>query len=334
MKTFPLVEVTGTNDQIGLAIGETMKNQIQKEISERKINIKNYDQEITKTFPYLEVTKKYFPQYLDELKGIADGSGVTFQDIFFVNNQEVFDTSEEHDRQDIATDHCTITVSFGPHGPIIGHNEDMEGNLDVMYLLKATDTKGNSFFGLNYATGLPGCAASINSHGLVQCINSLNQEAKIGVPKFFLARAILDAKTLAEAENIVRNTPRASGFNHVLIQENTVINIEVAGSDIDVQKVEGQPYVHTNHYLSPKLKSMETFRTKSSDARYATATQLIHNGMDSIEMKHLLSDTSNPEYPIRRQGETVGSLVFIPHQHLVQINYGPPNIDTFIDYSI
>lgn len=31
----------------------------------------------------LKSTEKYFPQYLIELKGVADGSGVPFHEVFF-----------------------------------------------------------------------------------------------------------------------------------------------------------------------------------------------------------------------------------------------------------
>lgn len=331
-KKFPLIEISGSYSDVGMAIGRTMKPQIQAEITRRRREINHYEQLLAKTKPYYELTRQLFPQFIEEMTAIAQTADVPAEEYFFINNQEVFDETEEKDRQHASIpDHCTIAVSFNQDGAVVGHNEDAEGEVDQMYLLKAT--VGNvTFFGLNYATGIPGCAASINSYGLVQCLNWLNQTPKIGIPKFFLARAVLECKSLLQAENLIKQTPRASGFNHVLIQNHEVRNIEIAGEEIAVETTNG-PYIHTNHYLSDEMKKYETFHTKSSEARYQRAKELIKPNMTPEDMMALLSDRENQEFPISRPGEAVGSIVFVPTQKSVHVCYGHPVVGEYVSYS-
>jgi len=168
---------------------------------------------------------------------------------------------------------------------------------------------------------------------LVQCINYLNQAVKVGVPKFFLARAVLECRTLDEAERIIRKTPCASGFNHVLVQRNEVRDIEIAGDKVIVEKVVAKPYVHANHYLS-YLKSLEKSRTASSVARYQRARELIKNSMSQVEMKRLLSDTDDRLYPICRKDATLGSAIFLPNKKEAYICSGHPCVGKYLKYRI
>ena len=316
IKTFPYLEITGTHADLGRAIGEMFRGKIQEVIHDRKHYIRSYQDKLIKTHPFIIETKKEFPHYSDELQGMADGADVPFIDLFFHNTPEVYDNSSDWDREQAQTeDHCTIVVNFSPSGPLIGHNEDWAiESLDELYVLKATI--GNiTYLGLNYATFLIGCSATLTSQGIVQCINELHQESHIGVGKYFIARSVLDTSSLEEAETRIRNIKRASGYNHVLVRDSTVIDIETAGSEIDVEKRIGIPYAHTNHFLSKKLQQYEkdaASHHKNSYERLERANELNHNDMTIDEMKHLLSDTTNSHYPICRADATIGSVIIEP----------------------
>ena len=335
-KRFPYIEAAGTNYEVGLVIGGKFKEIIQKSVNQRKNRIPDYQKLILKTGLCFKATESAFPHLIEELKGMSDGAGVDIKDYFFMNNREVYDEAEIWDSQfAVNPDHCTIAVSFGKNGTIVGHNEDWSLEaLNQMYVLKAT-IGGNTFLGLQYADTIAGVVATINNWGLVQCINDLYQiNSGVGVPKNFLARAVLDCKSLDEVENLIKNTKRASGFNHVLVQGNEVRNFEIAGNQIDVIKTTDKPFVHTNHYLSDKIGHLEKFHTKSSEERYQRAKELVKPNMTEEEMKALLSDTKNNEYPICRADETVGSLVLLPNEKEVYVCYGHPCAGEYIKYQI
>lgn len=321
MNKFDYLEVKGNYEDIGRAIGAKFRKEIQKQTERRQKRIKNYEEFLKRSEPYYKYAKDSFPNLIKELEATADAAGVGVMDYFSMNNGEV-----------LTGDHCTVAVSFNEEGALIGHNEDWKSaSPDILYLLKATigDT---TFLGLQYKVLMPGVSAAVNNWGLVQCINYLNQVLQVGVPKIFLARAVLECKSLDEAENLIRKTKRASGFNHVLVQGREVRNVEIAGDKLAVEKVMGKPYVHTNHYLSPNMKFLEKFHTESSEARYERAKELIKSNMTKNEMEELLSDTKNKEYPICREDATLGSLVLLPGLKEIYVCYGHPCAGRFVEY--
>ena len=334
---FPYLEVSGSYKEVGLAIGETFRGKIQEVIEDRKHYIRRYQEKLLLIEPYVRAAQKYFPHLVEEMEGMADGALVPFRDLFFHNTPEIYDHTMEWDREQAQTeDHCTIAVSFGKKEPLIGHNEDwMTESLDELYILKATIGE-TTFLGLNYATFLSGCSASINNWGLVQCINELHETPGNGVGKYFISRAILECRTLDEAEACIRKSKRASGYNHVLFQGSEMRDIEVSGNDMDVLIREKQPYAHTNHYLSLHMQKYERDEAAhhiNSYERLKRVMELLHNNMTFADMTALLSDTKNPLYPVCRE-HTIASVIIEPNDRQIHVCFGPPNKGTFIRYTL
>jgi predicted choloylglycine hydrolase len=325
---FPFLEVKGNHRDLGFAIGQRFKKEIQERIKSRKENIPGYYQYLEKVAPYYQITKKYLPEIVEELEAMSEGSKVPTDDLFFHNCREIYNlfiNSSEND-------HCTTVVSQKNNSILVGHNEDwiLEG-IEDLYILKANLGK-TTILGLANNTLLPGDVAMANSHGLVQCINELNSESDLGVPKNFVARAVLDCENIEEATNLIKSLPLASGFNHVLVQKDKIVNIEMSASQISIDQINQNSFVHTNHFLSPKLKQIETFRSKSSEIRYKRARNLLKNNSHKIKsITNLLSDTSDGIHSICRD-ETIASLVFSPNKNEVWICPGPPDKGKYLKY--
>jgi len=341
-RTFPYLEVSGTHTDLGTAIGERFQEAIQERIKIRQEKIPNYVSYLERIEPYFSATKKAFPQLIEELTAIAKAANVPLADYFFHNCRELFffylpgDIAwlENVEKGDKPEDHCTIVFSPNSENPITGHNEDWSKEaLDDLYVLKAT-VNGITFLGLAYNTVIPGDSAMMNNFGLIQCINELHPHSQIGVPKNFIARAVLECKSLDEAERLIANTKRASGYNHVLSQGNEVRNIEIAGEEMVAEKIIGLPFIHTNHYTSPRLKHLEKYHTVSSEKRYDRAKELVKPDMTKEEVISVLSDTKDSKYPICSLEDTVGSVVFVPSKDEVRICYGPPCAGEFVKYSL
>jgi len=333
VKKFPVLEVKGTYIDIGRAIGEEFKSTIQDTIAKRKVQIANYNSYLSKVSEYFNFTKSIFPNLIVETEAIAKSANVDVLDYFFINCCEVYDISEQQDKIDAANhDHCTIVVSFNRNGAIVGHNEDWQnGSPEKLFILKVTNENG-SFISLSYKNCIAGNAASMNNFGLVQCINDLNPVSQFGVPQNYLARAVLECETLDEAESLIRNTKRASGFNHVLVQGREVRNIEIAADQIAVERSIENAYVHTNHYTSLEMQVFEKFHTNSSEARYQRARELVKNEMTFVDAKDFLSDTQNIEYPICRADATLGSVIAIPQRNEFWACYSHPCAGEYFQY--
>lgn len=333
--TFPILEVSGTNQDLGQAIGTRFQKEIQTRIQLRQTTIPNYGKYLNQCQPYYTSAKKYFPNLIVELEAIASASHVNFDDLFFHNCREIYDFFLSPKETD---DHCTAVISHHNGGLIIGHNEDwIPEAINDLYILSAT-INGTKVFALSNNTLLPGDSVMMNSYGLIQCINELHADNQIGVPKNFIARAILESKNIQTALDIIEKTPRASGFNHVLAQNKEITNIEISGLDTEVMNIKNKTFVHTNHYLSPKLTPVEKYHTHSSETRYQRAIKILQSDLTPKntslqEMFNLLSDTNDGVFSICNSN-TIASIVFIPNQREIWICHGRPSEGKYFKYKL
>ncbi len=326
-KQFPVVRASGTRYEVGLTIGKTLQTIIQKFLREnKKIFEKDFLRLLAESKKFLSVTLKYFPQYIEELEGLAKGADVSFEELFLANNRELAD----HSLVSPELGHCTIVAVPQSNGYLVGHNEDWDKEArEYLYFADVT-VNGTRIFGLNYAYNLIGDSVAVNSYGLIEAVNELyHEDEQVGVPKNFVARAILDCKTLEEVEVLMEKIPRASGFNHVLVQGKRLWNIESSAKDYVIEKIEGHPYAHTNHYVT-MLKHLDR-GTEESVSRYVKAIQLISDAHTVDDIKRLLSDRGNPR--ICRDG-TIGSVIFDVHQNTVYIAYGQPSPESYVAQSL
>jgi predicted choloylglycine hydrolase len=334
---FPTLDFNGNHTQLGYFLGQKFKFDIRKELKTYQLIAgRQYGQFLSRLHPYHLAAEKWLPELIDEVKGLAQGAGVDYWEALLLNVREVNDLIDPmYNTSGTDKDHCTIAVSFSGQGPIIGHNEDANSELiSDLYILKA-NVNGHKFICLNYSGVLPGACAGMTETGLVQCVNEINQKPELGIPKIFLARAILDMDTILEAEAFLQEVPRASGFNHVLVQNNLICNVEIAAGRLAIQKYQNTPFVHTNHYTNPELQMYETFHTQSSESRYRQAKRLVSLNMSLKQMKALLGDHSDRNYPICRhlnksnEITTIASLILCPLQQQIYVNPGVPCQDNF-----
>ncbi|HUD19124.1 MAG TPA: C45 family peptidase [Patescibacteria group bacterium] len=332
-KQFPYLEINGTHRDIGRAIGETFRNQITSRIDKRKQFIQNYNTYIQSTYPYFIATLKAFPQYIDEITGVAQGARISVTDYFFLNNPEVYPDIDDIDGG-VIHEHCTTVVSRNESGLTIGHTEDwFSQGIDDLFVLKAT-VCGTTFLCLDYASFISGSSASLNSFGIAQCINDLHSHSGVGIPVYFAARGVLECRTLKDAENLLRRNRWASGFNHVLGQGRTISDIECTAQAVDASYIQSDIYAHTNHFLSPRMRQYESMRSESSVARYMRASSLVTSGMRFSDIQTIVSDTSNKQFPINKPDETIAAVIIEPTKRTLSVCRGRPSEGTFVSYTL
>jgi len=230
---------------------------------------------------YLDYTKKIFPQYIDELQGYSKGAKIKFQDTWlYTLNAEL-----------PKIDKCTSIISNT--GKMIAHNEDWDiGAKDLICILKKSIGK-LSVFELFYYNTLGGNTISINSHGIIQTINTLTHKDKcVGIPKNIISRWFSETKN-PEIDLIkFSKLKRASGYNHNFVNKlGEIWNLESSAKKYNFEKI-NPPFVHTNHYLS-KLKNLENRENmQQSIRRYKFAKNNIKNRMTFDKLKMIMEDKS------------------------------------------
>ncbi len=330
MTQFPIVHANGSHFEVGQAIGKQLKTHIIRLHKSNRIHygakFLNY---LEQSKPYQYITQKYFPEYMDEMRGIAQAADVPFDEYFLANNLEVANV----DAIAHANFHCTIVGIPYKEGYILGHNEDAFAYAPAdLYILDAT-ISGTRIFGISYIDGIIGSSIATNGFGLTQAINELhNPEKHEGVPRNFIARAVLDCKTLEDVEKLTHSIPRASGYNHVLTYGNRLWNIESTASNVEIEKVTQQKYVHTNHYIT-RLKSLAPPVPPDDETitRYNKVKQLLPFIETQEHIKQLLSNRNEP--PICRIN-TIGSAIVDNTTKTVAIAYGQPTPDMYNTYQL
>jgi hypothetical protein len=312
MNTIEQLVVSGSHREVGRNIGLHFAAAIHHLFD-------NYDFLQEQLLPFLEnptghsffqsclkLHQTHFPQYIAELEGMAEGSGRPFEEIFAVNLRGEFaglialarptDGTTAADIQG-----CTDCLVLTPDAALIGHNEDgPPAGYGNMYVVRVAVDDCPTFTALCYPGFLPGNAFGFNESGILHSINNVApRPIKVGLSRHFLARALLDARTLDDAIRVITTSKRASGFNYNIgsLSERRVVSVEVSPEGHHVHEVQGY-YLHTNHYL--KLSDVAQEITPSSRRRLARAELLCRNTPpgDATRVLALLGDRTDRDHPI------------------------------------
>src|SRR5258707_7115287 len=92
--SIPVIEARGTYREVGKQIGEQGKAQIQSMLVYLRENIPagfTWEQMLKHSEDYLAPSRIVYPQYVEELEGIAEGAEVAFEDIFVSMCEELWE---------------------------------------------------------------------------------------------------------------------------------------------------------------------------------------------------------------------------------------------------
>jgi hypothetical protein len=262
----------------GLLFGEQLRDIIRK-----KNHTKDWRQKVKFATKFLAATKKSFPKYIEELEGYSKGADSPFLDLWALSLEDDLTAYKNK---------CTTMVTN--NGFLIGHNEDWDpACADKICILKKR-IKKLIVFEIFYLNTLGGNAISINSHGIIQTINSQHYTdgRTSGVPKNVIARWISEAYSPEKSFNILKSIDRSSAFTHNLINlKGKITSIETTACRQNISKPES-PFIHTNHYLN-NLKKYENKKSlRNSFERYRTAENGINPRMSVKRLSALMRDKS------------------------------------------
>ncbi|KAG4065895.1 hypothetical protein HA402_012573 [Bradysia odoriphaga] len=285
----------------------------------------------------LRLCESKFPWYVEELKGLADGSDVPFYKIFLAHLDCLMTAPEEDTKnKQIQADSGCTSILCNAAETIVAQNEDaFPEHANNIYIIVAdiVDKSGNrleKFAALSYPGMLPGLAMGFNYKGLVFTMNTLvpKETFDYGTPRFFITRALLAAANHDEVMNIVldNGTGVGDGFsiNICYINQDNVsdkpamYNIEVAPpkklnensefgsvSQVSARSVPpGEIYVHCNKYLHLLVPEIDESLTSSINRHEVISKLPLPSTVQLI--KNTMSDQSVIDYPVYRRCQTEG----------------------------
>jgi isopenicillin-N N-acyltransferase-like protein len=354
-KPIKFFAVKGNHREIGQQIGEVCRDEIHHSIesarnlidalaSELVMNWKRATLQAKKYLPYVV---EYYPQYLEELYGIAEGSHSSIDDIFTLNAFEGIVMDRLH------LSKCTsLAVNQSrtlKQNVLVAHNEDWfpDDEADV-YLVKVEVEDESPFIAMSYGGLLPNIG--FNASGIAQCCDTVYpKEKRIGIPRVVVGRAVLGARTISEAIQRAISPHRAAGYNHLIAHESgELYNIEVSARNFAVLYGATGYLAHTNHYLSSKMQQLEEEAEEliSSQVRYYRAARLIERieKHDLISLQTIQRDHINFPYsicchatfgenPYDRE-KTICALVMDLTEKVLYLTWGNPCQNLYYPYAL
>ncbi len=158
----PLVSVSGTHRQIGQQIGEACGAQIRHSIENARNMIEetyntlelHWEGAQTQARKYVPFAQERYPQYVDEMIGMAEGAGVPFDDIATVNAMEAVTMDALHLAK--CTSMAVNDDRTADGHVLVAHNEDWlpEDEQDV-FVVHATPDDEPPFLAMTYGGLLP-----------------------------------------------------------------------------------------------------------------------------------------------------------------------------------
>jgi len=237
-----------------------------------------------------------FPNYWQELQGLAHGLDLPFDDVFLWNC-----------RGDVwawAPDGCT-TVQVPGGVPVVAHNEDGDPRLrGYCALAEIRPEDGQAFTAFVYPASIPGHTFAATAKGLVQAVNNIRSRgAGSGLPRMLLGRALLDCATLDEAIGLLEGSERAGAFHMTLAQCNDprVVSVEFTHRHCSAIVLD-QPQCHSNHLVHPAMRDERQFVTGSSMSRQQRGHDIVsRTGTGTVDPLSVLWDKGDPILPIYRE---------------------------------
>lgn len=297
MDRFRLIETSGEAFERGLQHGEQTTDLVRANL-EGYWRLFKHDTGLDRPAvlgqarQYLRPIEAYAPHLLEEMRGIAEGAGVSLDEILVLNcRTEILSLAAVPQR-----DECTA-LFVAPEATADGHtlvaqNWDWANVLRGGKVLLRIEQPGSPTVLTLTEAGMVG-KIGLNSAGVGVCTNFLRHDhRRAGVPFHLILREALNASRLGLAVAAVYRGVRADSGNYLLAHaDGEAINLEATPSDVGFLHPESGLLVHTNHFLTPRLQSGDKGIVASDHTllRYGRAVRLLCAQAGQITVETLKS---------------------------------------------
>jgi isopenicillin-N N-acyltransferase like protein len=303
VEPFPLIRIQGPPRERGRQYGRAAADRIRKGIGHYSAQVARYqlsrDDIAGLADAYLPIIERFDCEYVEEMRGIAEGAGTTFEEVLLINARtEILKLAEKphlRDRLTAAgeTDGCTAVVVM-PEATVDGqliHAINWDWKLECVetgVVLQVSRDDGPDILTFTEAGAL--ARSGLNANGVAITGNYLESERDyqdVGVPLPLIRRKALEADNLAQAMRAVYSTHKSASSNMIVSHGGGIaINFECAPNEtFQVLPHEGL-LVHANHWLSPvalsKLQDYGIQNMPSTLLRQQRAESLLRRKLGRI----------------------------------------------------
>lgn len=291
--SLPIVEVSGKPFEMGRAAGRACAKRAAAyrksivETIEHSTGV-GWPRAVERAKDYLPYAEEFYPDFIEEIRGYSEGAKISFEEAFALCCHELLSPFGFRGCTDIA-----VSDAVTEDGRVLAaHNEDWSADaLDTVVLLHARPKGKPAFLATAYAGLLPSCG--MNSAGISLTGNALSpNDTRLGIPKVFPVRKVLEARRIGEALDYAMPNERASSYNNICSDRNgEVYSLEGSATDCAYIYSSGGYVVHTNHYLADHMRRFEADpgSVGCSIVRYNRALRLLRGQLGSVTIESLKS---------------------------------------------
>lgn len=341
---FLLVEVRGMPREMGRQHGEAVREIFNCWVENRLSHLyrKGFTPGILrkKIYYYMDYYRRLDPDYLNELKGIAEGANSSLENVLLrhVTWEIKEEKIENCTRFAISLEKSSIGIIFS------GQNKDGDPIVRNGIILKKKPTKGLASIRATYA-GL-GEGAGLNEEGLSVMENSLYSNWKPGMPVYLFKHIIYQSVSTEEvrakiADLSIRGEMGFSG-SFLFADQKSIINVEIIQGNPRVLFPQNGYLVHGNHLLREEFRQWEggndTFLIDSPSRvkRFNRGLECHSKISPSIVKSILRSHEGRPVSICRHveNAETFLSILCYPEEQRIEVLRGSPCKGKYKSYSI
>lgn len=361
---FPLIEISGPPEARGKQYGQKAGDRIHKGVGHYTEQLRKLSLDRSKLCAlindYLPVMEGFDAAHVAEMRGIAAGAEIPFEDVVLLNARtELLKLASSPElRQRLSgevADGCTglIVQPEAAAGKKIIHAQNWDWKYEcaeTAVVLRIRRDDGPDILTFTEAGGL--ARSGMNSAGINLTANFLESDLDyqgIGVPLPLIRRKILEQQHLALAMHATYVTKKSGSCNMMLSHKDGIaLNFECAPSETFLVHPENGLLVHANHWVSiaalSKLKDRGIATTPDTLYRDIRVKDILRPHIGQIEVDHvkaaLLDDFASPWAVCRpprmnlanNLSATVASIIMKPSEGVMQVACLPALNPNFVDY--
>lgn len=319
------IEVIGTAFERGQQIGRVLKMQIETNLASQKLFYQDSVEALQvwqqKAQSYLAYTEKFAPEVVAEMRGMASGSQLPFEEILYL-----YTVYERSFFEQLVSDKCTSFAAQGAatlDGSVIcGQTNDErldEYRSEVDCVVHHIDSEEDLETLIYSHPGIP-AYMGMNNYGLAVMWTFIdNGKRQEGLPTAGIIRRLLECKTLAAARAFLMEVPHAVPNQFTLAHATEGLASFECFPNQYYEQESNTIMIHANHNSITKTEP-EMGGSKTSHARFDAMNTIVHEQYGKITAEigkqflasHLnfpksICNHPSPEHPLSK---SLASMVF------------------------
>lgn len=227
----------------------------------------------------IKIYQEYYPEILEEIKGIADGQRMSYEDLYtFLLSMYCFEFQP----------HCTCLAVETENQIIFGRNSDFLVKLEKLYMNCLYQLDGSYSFNGN-TTAFVEIEDGVNEHGLAIGLTFIcPRKVKPGFNAGILVRYLLEkCCSTKEVIDLIKKIPIASSQTLTIAdRKGELVVIECNCEDIEIIEKKQNFVVTTNQFQSAKMNkyNIDNIDDWQSKERYENAYYALKNHQLSFQL--------------------------------------------------